>query len=97
MKLHYELMSWCYHRHSPACYELILKDWNIPCSGFEFRTGYTSSSLKEIIHAIWYLTGARYCVHLTAQQEKILDMIEKESLSVFTVFASTNRDTRINK
>lgn len=94
LKLHYELMSWHFYKHSPTCYELIMKDWNYPSSGFEYRTGYKSASLKNIIHAIWYLTGTRYCVHLTDREMKILDIVERDTKQAFAVFANAcNNET----
>ena len=87
MILHFDQMTWTSCRLGMNSYELILKDWNYPSSGFEYHTGYKSSNLIDIIHAVWYLYGVRYCIHLTAREMKLLDIVEREAKQAFAVFA----------
>lgn len=87
MTLHLEQMIWTSCRLAPNSYELVLKDWNYPSSGFEYHTGYKSSNLRNIMYAVWYLYGAHYCIHLTAREMKLLDIIERDARQAFAAFA----------
>lgn len=83
MLLQYKIMrvkaTWFSWKFAPGHYELIYGDLNVPSSGFFYRPGYRSDNMRDILHAVWFLSGSAFHVELTQRQQLILEDIKNVS------------------
>ena len=78
--------SWHSVKNSPNEYELVFEDLDVPSSGFIYRTGYKSSSLRNILMAEWYLIGSAFPLELTERQVFLLEDIRFVSQKQLAAF-----------
>ena len=72
----YDELIWTFCISAPKQYELILRDFS---SDYVFYSGYRSNNLRDILYAMWYQNGAKYCVQLTPRQIYLLNDIKNVS------------------
>lgn len=80
--------SWHVARNFVNEFELVLEDLNVPSSGFLFRTGYISRNFRDILYAVWYMSGYSCTPELTERQVKLLDDIKIVSQKRLAAFAA---------
>lgn len=72
------ITRWGFKRYSPFSYELVLYD----SRGFHevelYLTGYTSSKLRDILDACWYLNGS-FTGSLPERKLQLFDMFRDDA------------------